>query len=198
MSSETGKAVFRRSFDRRYVNYLAGDGIDIGSGDDPLDTYRELFPLMTSCRSWDQTDGDAEFVQSVGDNTFDFVHSSHCLEHLHSPWNALKNWIRICKPGGYLVITVPDEDLYEQGVWPSMWAGSGHKWSFTIGKLSSWAPNTLNLLIHLQDFVSDIEVLKIEKLDMGFLKKPERFDQTRTMIGECAIEMVLRKRNVNA
>ncbi len=199
MASETGKAAIRRGFDRRYVRYLSGSGIDIGSGDDPLSSYKELFPMMTSCRAWDKQDGDAQFMASVPDDTYDFVHSSHCLEHLENPNEALENWIRICKPGGYLLITVPDEDLYEGGVWPSTWAGAGHKWSFTIdkpeeGKRKSWAPFSYSIMSVLLHWVrDDVSVLKIELLDAGFLYKAPRFDQTRTITGECAIEVILKK-----
>lgn len=191
MSYETGKAAIRRGFDRRYIRYLAGDGIDIGSGDDPLSAYRELFPLMRSCRSWDRTDGDAETMAGVPDETYDFVHSSHCLEHLSDPTAALHNWVRVCKPDGYLLITVPDENLYEGGVWPSTWAGDGHKWSFTIYKTVSWAPKSINLLDLFRSAL--VSILKIELLDAGFLYEAPRFDQTRTVTGECAIEVVLKK-----
>lgn len=194
MSNETGKSVIRRGFDRRYVKWLAGSGIDIGSGDDPLGRYQELFPLMTGCRTWDLPDGDATHMAGIPDDTFDFVHSSHCLEHLDWPMDALDNWIRICKPGGHLLVMVPDANLYEQGVWPSTWAGSGHKWAFSIGKEVSWCPRALSVMTLLQNRSAPIDILKIELLDAGFLYNAPRFDQTRTMTGECAIEIVLKKR----
>ena len=198
MASETGKAAIRRGFDRRYVRYLAGSGIDIGSGDDPLSAYMELFPLMKSCRSWDKEDGDAKYMEGVDKDTYDFVHSSHCLEHLSDPACALARWIDICKPGGYLLITVPDEDLYEGGVWPSTWAGAGHLWSFTIhkprdGVRKSWAPYSFSVTTLLKWVEDKVSILKIELLDAGFFYNAPRFDQTRTVTGECAIEIVLRK-----
>ena len=55
---------------------------------------------MKSCRSWDLPDGDAQYMASIEDGLFDFVHSSHCLEHMQDPQTALANWIRILKPGG--------------------------------------------------------------------------------------------------
>ena len=33
---------------------------------------------------------------------------------------ALEQWWQLVKPGGAMVIVVPDEDLYEQGAWPSL------------------------------------------------------------------------------
>ena len=60
---------------------------------------------------WDLVNGvDAQHMAGVADNTYDWLHS-HCLEHIHDVDDAVINWIRIVKPGGYLVITVPDEDL---------------------------------------------------------------------------------------
>ncbi|MBV5346213.1 MAG: methyltransferase domain-containing protein, partial [Rhodoferax sp.] len=75
----------------------------------------------------------------------DFVHSSHCLEHMRDVREALKNWIRIVKPGGFLILTVPDEDLYEQGQWPSRF-NTDHKWSFTIHKERSTMPSSINVI----------------------------------------------------
>ena len=39
---------------------------------------------------------------------------------------------------------VPDEDLYEQGQFPSTY-NVDHKWTFTILKTTSWSPCSLNL-----------------------------------------------------
>jgi SAM-dependent methyltransferase len=111
---EASKALLRRLQDVRFCNtYFVGDGIDIGCGPDPISKFKKQFPLMKGLRPWDLPDGDAQLMNSVSDNTFDFVHSSHCLEHMRDPFEAFGNWLRICKPGGHLIITVPDEDLYE-------------------------------------------------------------------------------------
>src|SRR5690242_4475065 len=102
---ETSKSIIRRSLDQRFATkYLVGAGIDIGAGSDSLDHYTATFPLIESVRNWDMEDGDAMLMAGVPDDSFDFVHSSHCLEHLTDPYVALSNWIRICRPGGYLVI----------------------------------------------------------------------------------------------
>src|SRR5437868_6738568 len=135
---ESSKSIFRKLADSRYATrYLVGHGVDIGSGPDELGHYGEFFPLMRSCRHWDRPDGDAELMSDVEDGSFDLVHSSHCLEHMRDADNALKNWLRILKPGGHLVCIVPDEDLYEQGIFPSTF-NSDHKHTFTIYKKSSF------------------------------------------------------------
>ena len=65
------------------------------------------------------------------DNSFDFVYSSHCLEDMEDVETALKNWVRILKPGGFLYVVVPDFGLYEKYCFPSRFNAS-HKSTFSI------------------------------------------------------------------
>ena len=126
---ECSKSIQRRLADANFLrSYFVGSGVDIGGKPDPLALYKSLFPLMTDIKTWDWEDGDAQFLEGVEDNTYDFVHSSHCLEHLRNPEEGLKNWFRVIREGGYLIITIPEEDLYEQGVFPSTFNGD-HKWT---------------------------------------------------------------------
>lgn len=196
---ESSKAIFQRLRDARYATrYFVGHGIDIGSGPDPLTQYAEFFPLMQSCRAWDLKDGDAELLETVQDNAFDFVHSAHCLEHMRNVPNAMANWLRVLKPGGTLVCLVPDEDLYEQGVFPSTF-NPDHKHTFTIYKQKSWSPVSINLLDLFRSLPANIRVLRVElqdatyRYDIGKLVNNRRFDQTLTPVGECGIEFILRK-----
>jgi SAM-dependent methyltransferase len=143
---ECTKAFVRRAADINVTaRYFVGDGVDIGGAPDPLTLYAQFFPRMGKVRIWDLADGDAQFMASVADDSFDFVHSSHCLEHLVDPAVGLRNWFRILKPGGHLVVIVPDEDLYEQGVFPSTY-NSDHKWTFTVSKSRSWSEKSRNLI----------------------------------------------------
>ncbi len=196
---ETSKSIFAKLRDSRYATrYLVGDGIDIGAGHDSLALYGEFFPLMRSCRSWDMPDGDAQYLASVPNATFDFVHSAHCLEHLVDPVLALHHWLRTLKPGGHLVCIVPDEDLYEQGVFPSTF-NSDHKWTFTMAKKWSWSPVSVSLLDLLGSLREQAQVLKLERLVATFrhriheLTPQARVDQTATPVGECGIEFILQK-----
>jgi SAM-dependent methyltransferase len=190
---ETSKAQMRRLADIRFATrYFVGVGIDIGSGDDQLSQYAELLPLIKSCRDWDTMDGDAQLLADVGDDSFDFVHSSHCLEHMRDPYAAVGNWLRVLKPGGHLVVTVPDEDLYEQGVFPSTY-NTDHKWTFTICKSSSWSPRSVNMFDLLRASCAVAEIVKLDRLDAMYRYRLRRFDQTLTPVAECAIEFILRK-----
>lgn len=195
---ESSKAIFSRLKDARYATrYFVGNGIDIGAGPDALGQYGEFFPLMKSCRAWDMPDGDAELLATVADASFDFVHSSHCLEHMRNVAVALDNWLRVLKPGGHLVCLVPDEDLYEQGQFPSVFNGD-HKHTFTIHKTASWSNHSINLTELLSNTYCEILIKKIELLDATYrYRLPDligkRIDQTLTPVGECAIEFVVKK-----
>ncbi len=46
-------------------------------------------------------------LKGVSDRQYDFLLSSHNLEHLANPIKALKEWQRVVKPDGYFVIVLP-------------------------------------------------------------------------------------------
>lgn len=191
---ECSKSIQRRLADSRFLRrYFVGDGLDIGGKPDPLLLYQELFPLIRSIRTWDLEDGDAQYLATVPDDSLDFVHSSHCLEHLVAPEEGLRNWLRVVRRGGHVVITVPDEDLYEQGVFPSTF-NRDHKWTFTIFKMKSWSARSLNLLDMVRELGPAAEVIKIEQLSGTYRFDLPRFDQTLTPVAESGIEIILRKR----
>lgn len=192
----TGISIQRRLSDSRFATrYFRGNGIDIGGSPDSLAAYKELFPLIRNVFVYDQSFGDGQILDNVPNATFDFLYASHCLEHLRDPTEAVSNWIRVVKPGGHLVVSVPDEDLYEQGVWPSRF-NSDHKTSFTIAKSGSWSPVSVNVLDLLGQLRNSVEIISINRIDHGYreMSLPRTIDQTRTPLAECAIEFVLKKR----
>lgn len=193
MVDETSKAVLRRLQDSRYATrYFVGNGIDIGAGNDSLGRFANFFPRMTGCRGWDMPDGDAQFLAGVPDESMDFVHSSHCLEHVENPQEALHHWLRVLKPGGHMVVMIPDEDLYEQGVFPSTF-NITHRWTFAMCKTKTWSPRSINLMPFLGQFAGVAQILKLEQLDAAYFFGRPRIDQTLLMTGESALEFVLRK-----
>jgi SAM-dependent methyltransferase len=194
---ELSKSIPRRQRDPNFITkYFVGSGIDIGGLPDPLSLYVELFPLITNVRIWDREDGDAQLLSGIQADSVDFIVSSHCLEHLLDPYEGLKNWIRVLKPGGHLIITIPDEDLYEQGQWPSD-KNLDHKHTFTVNKQSSWSPKSINLFHLLAAISENADVRKIEVLDASYRFNLPDYDQTMTPIGESAIEVIVRKKTNN-
>ncbi len=91
VSLETSKAKARRVREGFFEKYCRGKGLDIGHGGDPL---------TTTCQGWEWFHGDAQFLSGLKDEAFDFVYSSHVLEHMEDPAVALRNWWRVLKPGG--------------------------------------------------------------------------------------------------
>lgn len=111
--------------------FLQGRVIDIGAGNDPVCPWAEGF---------DASQGDANHMakyRAVG--AYDAVYSSHCLEHMVDSGAALHSWWALVRPGGYLVLIVPDEDMYEQGFFPSRF-NPDHKATFRLRKPGSWSP----------------------------------------------------------
>jgi SAM-dependent methyltransferase len=191
---ECSKSIVRRLLSANYATrYFRGKGVDIGGAPDPLELYRSLFPLMEEVKTWDMADGDAQFMAGVADGTYDFVHSSHCLEHLNDPQEGLQNWFRILRPGGHLTITFPDEDLYEQGTFPSTFNRT-HKATFTIFKPSSWSDRSFNVTALATSLGPSAQIIKIEQIDLAYRYDLPRFDQTLTPVSESCIELVVRKR----
>lgn len=117
---ETQKARKRRFRSAFFSRYCQGTGIDIGCG--RLESIGGEDKVVDWARGWDKDDGDAHTMAGVPDESQDFVHASHCLEHLDNPGEALKTWFRILKPGGHLILLMPHKHLYEKKEMPpSVW-----------------------------------------------------------------------------
>jgi SAM-dependent methyltransferase len=195
MSRECSKAVTRRSRDPEFAQrYLVGRGLDIGAGSDSLSRQRAAFPRITKVRDWDMQDGDGQLLDGIDDCEFDFVHSSHSLEHMVDPVAALRRWLAVTVYSGHVVCLVPDEDMYEQGVWPSTFNGD-HKYTFTAWKRVSWSNASVNVLDLVRMVGPDAELVRLEVCYGSFDYQPgRRVDQTLGA-SESAIEFVLRRRH---
>ena len=111
--------------------YLQGKVLDIGAGGDLICPWAQSF---------DVEDGDANYLDSYFQSqTFDVVHSSHSLEHMNDPVASINRWWSLIKPNGYLIVVVPEENLYEQGLWPSVFSNE-HRSTYRLGGNTSWSP----------------------------------------------------------
>ncbi len=157
MSQEASKtrAVRPSDFDRRF---LQGRVIDIGCGDDPIVSHAEPFDVQH---------GDAQEIASLRDvGAYDAVCSSHCLEHMRDVKRALSQWWSLVREGGYLVLVVPDEDLYEQGGWPSLF-NKDHKATFRLRKAVSWSPVSYDIE-ELVRALPGAQIVSAETQDAGY------------------------------
>jgi SAM-dependent methyltransferase len=54
--------------------------------------------------------GEAGRLEGTPDDSYDAVLASHVLEHIANPLGALKEWARVVRPGGYVLLIVPHRD----------------------------------------------------------------------------------------
>jgi SAM-dependent methyltransferase len=172
MGQETSKCYARRRERHDFKRYLTGEGIDIGCGDDPL------LVEEGSVRGYDRLDGDALYMTGIGDESYDFVYSSHCLEHMSDVKLALTNWLRILRPGGILYVVVPDFELYEKKRWPSRY-NPDHKASFSLSIRSERLNHYLiRDLVFWLDRERGVSTLEAHLENAGF--DPARFEEDQT------------------
>lgn len=99
------------------VPYVRGRLLDIGAG--PF----KIFPYATSVDNLDHhrrfgwnfspdIQADASNLSMLASESWDCVFSSHTLEHLQDTEKNLKEWFRVIKQGGYLVLYLPHKELY--------------------------------------------------------------------------------------
>src|SRR3990167_9485680 len=79
--------------------FCQGRGLDVGAGKWPLPG---AMPVDLA------TGGDA---MALPDGQFDYVFSSHCLEHLSDPVGALEHWKLRLRKSGVLFLYLPHPDM---------------------------------------------------------------------------------------
>ena len=187
---ETTKSQILRENRGDFEKFLHGNGIDIGAGDDIL-TIKNGTVVP-----WDIHNGNAQDMSGVNYETYDFVYSSHCLEHMVDIEETLFNWCRILKYGGILYLVIPDMYLYEKNIWPSKYNGD-HKHTFSLD-ISKEKVNRVNHY-HIEDIRKilrqyDIEILESYLEDKNF--DYNRFDDDQTLTGALSQICIIGKKIV--
>lgn len=175
---ETQKARSRRLREGYFDKYCQGYGLDIGYGGDPV---------VDNVRGWDYEHGDAHYLRGLDDASFDFVYSSHLLEHLPDCDTALRNWWRVLKPGGYLLLFLPHRDLYEKKTTLPSRFNDDHAHFFLPDK--DEAPDTIGLTALLQRVLPEHELISCTVCDEGYVNPGDEVSSQ----GEYSIEVVARK-----
>ncbi len=103
-------------FTRRIItHYTSGLGCEIGPGVNPqcpkertvfVDRYRQYIPGHPIALDTQADAADLPFC----DDAFDFLFSSHALEHCPDTLRVLENWCRVLRPGGLLILRLPHRD----------------------------------------------------------------------------------------
>jgi SAM-dependent methyltransferase len=178
MAAETSKARKRRLREGFFDNYCVGKGIDIGYGGDLL---------AENCTGWDYEHGDAQYLRGVPDSSYDFVYASHVLEHMVSVETSVQNWWRVLKPGGYLIIFIPDRTLYEKKTTlPSRW-NPDHKHFFLLN--SDESPDTIGIVPFVERTLTDFHLEYAKECSEGHTI----IDPNVHSDGEFSLELVIRK-----
>lgn len=105
--------------------YCVGRGIDVGASD---------WPLAGSTPIRNDPHCNAYKLDQFADGSLDYAFSSHCIEHLDRPCEAVALWARKVKRGGVVFIYAPHPDMlfWRPG---GVWVGNGHLWSPTYDAL---------------------------------------------------------------
>lgn len=126
----------------RAVPYTRGNGLDLGCGAERIwdnkhvigvDSGKDVEMFNTQVNA--QVACDVTDLSVFGSRQFDFVFSSHVLEHitLGKVPGTLREWCRVVKKGGYVVLYLPLSGLYpdpgEDGANPD------HQWIVTYDKV---------------------------------------------------------------
>jgi len=90
--------------------YIAGlKGIDVGWGGDAITQDAILIDRHGRDRG---IKADADNLPFLGDESQDYVYSSHCLEDNLNYLAILNEWLRVLKPGGLLILNLPDQNKF--------------------------------------------------------------------------------------
>lgn len=149
---ETEKAHEVRVSSGFYKAYMSGQGLDVGYDGGVKDSVPVLETAIGVDLNYPNYDG----TRLPFDNeSKDYIYSSHCLEHIVNPTEVIQDWFRVIKVGGYLVIVVPHQFLYEKKLRPPSMYNRDHKMFLTPAKLlflveNSLEPNSYRI-VHMRD-----------------------------------------------
>jgi SAM-dependent methyltransferase len=112
LGAETARSHARRQAEGFYARYLSGAHVlDIGYRGGKQDAEPVTAAAIGVELDYPGYDG---VRLPFDDFSQDAVFASHCLEHIPDWQTVLADWFRVLKVGGYLVVAVPHQDLYER------------------------------------------------------------------------------------
>lgn len=163
----------------RLTNGQPGCGVDIASQGDPVVPWAIQFDLPPQefafyndnhlPRGPIQLTGWAQDLPFES-NSLDFVFSSHLLEDFLDWDPILTEWTRVLKPGGNLIILVPDKELWAAALAKGQPPNCAHKHESYPGELSTYAAK-LGLSVIKDEltalFPGDYTILFVGRKNLG-------------------------------
>jgi SAM-dependent methyltransferase len=127
------------------IKYCEGSGVDIASQGDAVVPWAMSFdlpePEFLRYSSGNPPKGPIHLRGHDDKLPFDsgslsFVYASHILED-HLDWlPILKEWCRCVKIGGYIIILIPEKDLWSQAIQRGQPPNNSHKHEGRVGELT--------------------------------------------------------------
>lgn len=114
---------------KKALPYLNGEGLDVGCKkwkikDDAIGVdIRQSPGVDLIIKDWNKIDSEK----------YDYVFSSHCLEHIADWETAISHWVRVIKQGGIIFLYLPNPAVYNR------WSKNhlkAHKHDFTLPIIS--------------------------------------------------------------
>jgi SAM-dependent methyltransferase len=103
------------------ATYLSGMGLEVGAGDRPfpvpggsqmiygdIRNQKQVAEYFLNSEVVSGVSIDAQTMQGIGNNAFDFIISCHVLEHLFDPIGSILACLRCLKEEGILILCVPE------------------------------------------------------------------------------------------
>jgi ubiquinone/menaquinone biosynthesis C-methylase UbiE len=87
-------------------------GLKVIAVDQSEEMLEQMRQKYSDCQGIDYRQGEAENLP-ISDNTVDYVMANMYLHHVDNPMTAIKEMVRILKPGGKFVLTDLDKHNYE-------------------------------------------------------------------------------------
>ncbi len=130
--------------------YCVGCGLDVASQGDPVVPWAWQLDLPQSAfdhyNSGHEPHGPIQLrgyadKLPVGDASLDFLYSSHLLEDFpEDRWPSMfKEWCRVIKPGGHLIILIPDRGLWVAACARGQTPNDAHRREGEPGLMSKFA-----------------------------------------------------------
>lgn len=128
--------------------YAQGNGLDVGCYKWPWPKSIAIEPDERTAKYIKETLGrevhrfKGDDLSAIESEKYNYVFSSHCLEHIVNWKKALDEWVRVIKKGGYLILYLPHprREVYRKGVHPS------HVNEFVFDMYYSHLKNRLNMI----------------------------------------------------
>lgn len=110
VGTESKKTYSEKIANGFFDRYMSGKGMEIGGLG-----YTGAESILESAQDINfSTPGYDGLHLPFSDNSQDYLYSSHVLEHITDYKSTLKEWFRVLKIGGFMVIVVPHFALYEK------------------------------------------------------------------------------------